>query len=111
MTTDEKLDQLIDFFINMYANHYRLMTREELEIALKKIKEGEEIKKEKEFDPTKPVQTRNGRKARILCTDRKNTYPIVALITFEDEEFYHAYTKEGKYWEDEDYHEYDLINI
>ena len=26
------------------------------------------------------VITRNGRKARIICTDAKNNYPIVALI-------------------------------
>jgi len=33
------------------------------------------------FDPTKPVQTRDGRKARILYTDIKSGYPIVALTT------------------------------
>jgi hypothetical protein len=34
------------------------------------------------FDPTKPVQTRDGRKARIICTNRTERlgYPIVALI-------------------------------
>jgi hypothetical protein len=32
------------------------------------------------FDPTKPVQTRDGRKARIICTDRQDlVMPIVAL--------------------------------
>lgn len=36
---------------------------------------------DKPFDPTKPVQTRDGRKARIICTDMKNSYsPIVVLI-------------------------------
>lgn len=39
-----------------------------------------------DFDPTKPVQTRDGRKARIICTDAKGEYPIVALITYEDGE-------------------------
>lgn len=34
----------------------------------------------KTFDPSKPVQTRDGRKARILCTDRRSAHPIVALI-------------------------------
>ena len=34
------------------------------------------------FDPTKPVRQRNGRPARIICTDRKNArYPIMALLT------------------------------
>lgn len=32
------------------------------------------------FDPTKPVTTRDGRPARIICTDTKGTNPIVALI-------------------------------
>lgn len=36
------------------------------------------------FDPTKPVQTRSGRPARIICADRQlgvtNT-PIISLVT------------------------------
>ncbi len=32
------------------------------------------------FDKTKPVQTRDGRPARIICTDQKGNAPIVALI-------------------------------
>jgi len=34
------------------------------------------------FDPTKPVQTRDGRKARIICTDSRvvPSCPIIALI-------------------------------
>ena len=40
------------------------------------------------FDPTKPVQTRDGREARIICTDveRKGDWPIVALIKTSDGE-------------------------
>lgn len=34
----------------------------------------------KTFDPTKPVQTVDGRKARIICTDRKGLWPIIALV-------------------------------
>lgn len=41
----------------------------------------------KPFDPSKPVKTRDGRKARIICTDRKyqnlgreETWHIIALI-------------------------------
>lgn len=36
----------------------------------------------KSFDPTKPVQTRDGHKARILCTDRATDsgLSIVALV-------------------------------
>ena len=31
-------------------------------------------------NPSKKVVTRDGRNARIICTDAKNDYPIVALI-------------------------------
>ena len=31
-------------------------------------------------NPSRKVITRDGRKARIICTDAKNNYPIVALI-------------------------------
>jgi hypothetical protein len=35
----------------------------------------------KPFDPTKPVQLRNGIPARIICTDQKGDKPIVILYT------------------------------
>lgn len=35
------------------------------------------------FDPTKPVRTRDGRNARIVCTDVNNSMPIIALIKDE----------------------------
>lgn len=48
------------------------------------------------FDPTKPVQTRDGRKARIICTDKKGAYPIVAVVEFGlKEEFAYSYTAIG----------------
>jgi hypothetical protein len=51
----------------------------------------------KAFDPTKPVQTRDGRPARILCTDKRgNGYPILALITEDSgEEFACSFTVNG----------------
>lgn len=41
---------------------------------------------QKQLDTTKPVQTRDGRKARIICTDRKgdSQCPILALVQCED---------------------------
>lgn len=36
------------------------------------------------FDPAKPAQTRDGRKVRILCTNRNAMQRIVSLITEED---------------------------
>ena len=49
------------------------------------------------FDPTKPVQTRNGHKARILTTDLNNSYPIIAAITEPPGiEFTYAYLSDGR---------------
>lgn len=48
-----------------------------------------------------PVVTRDGRKVRILCYDKKDdSYPIVALIENEaEDEFTESFTLEGKYWD------------
>ena len=48
----------------------------------------------------KPVCTRDGRKARIICFDRKfyhdgYNYPIVAMVNHNDNELVHAYTQDG----------------
>ena len=48
----------------------------------------------------KPVCTREGRKARIICFDRKfyhdgYNYPIVAMVNDNDNELVHAYTQDG----------------
>ena len=48
----------------------------------------------------KPVCTRDGRRARIICFDRKfyhdgYNYPIVAMVNDNDNELVHAYTQDG----------------
>lgn len=44
----------------------------------------------------KPVCTRDGRKARIICWDKKGNYPIVALIQDnENSEYIEYYTENG----------------
>lgn len=50
----------------------------------------------KPFDPTKPVQTRDGRAARILATDFKGNYPIIAAISQENREYIDLYETSGK---------------
>lgn len=55
------------------------------------------------FDPTKPVQTRDGRAARIICTDRSYrgfSGSIVALVTSEPEgvELPHIFQSNGEVW-------------
>lgn len=58
-------------------------------IEIKQTKEGMEEKNLKPFDleaakAGKLVYTRDGRKARIVCFDKNNLLPIVALVTGED---------------------------
>lgn len=61
----------------------------------------------------KPVCTRDGRNARIICFDAKNEhYPIVALIEQKDEEFVNTFCPDGHFCcsisEDED-NSFDLF--
>lgn len=56
----------------------------------------------KEFDleaakAGKPVCTRDGRRARIICWDKKGSAPIVALIEHEDSEIALSYYNNGKH--------------
>lgn len=65
------------------------------------------------FDPKKPVTTRDGRKARIIATDRKswdNDFPMIALVEDDDTENMQTYTSDGKYLMGEPSDE-DLINV
>lgn len=51
-------------------------------------------------NPSRKVVTREGRSARIICTDAKEGYPVVALIALEGEhggyEKPETYTKDGR---------------
>ena len=63
-------------------------------------------------DPSRKVVTREGRDARIICTDKKDFYfPIVALIKNEyaESESCMCYTKEGKFYTDSDLSDADLF--
>lgn len=44
----------------------------------------------------KPVCTRNGSKARIICFDRKGHSPIIAFVQEEGSETCHFYAQDGK---------------
>ena len=69
------------------------------------------------LDLTKPVQTRSGHPARILCTDLVSyigRYPIVAAVRYDGDshESLHVYTRDGKYIEiDKDEDPRDLVNV
>lgn len=66
------------------------------------------------IDFTKPVRTRGGQPARILCTDHKQSgYPIVAVVG-QFEEFIVRYDRDGRSALISGYREqerYDLVNI
>ena len=50
-------------------------------------------------NPSRKVVTRDGRKARIICTDRRDlNYPIIALIeTSPGKEMAYTHAKDGKH--------------
>ena len=56
-------------------------------------------------NPNLPVVTRDGRKVRIICTNRKQrdvSYPIIALVGNEEgAEFTQSFTKDGKWYGEE----------
>lgn len=64
------------------------------------------------FDPTKPVQTRDGKPARIISTDAKaDNYPIVALIAdSQGREEAHHFQADGRACR-HDQSPLDLLNI
>lgn len=64
------------------------------------------------FDPKRPVQTRDGRKARIICTDAKvNEKPIIALVAeYECSEVLRYYWHNGQYFLSTQ-KEWDLVNV
>lgn len=64
------------------------------------------------FDPTKPVQTRDGRKARILLTNLAgNEYPIVAVYEDEEgDEYSETYRLDGYCYSSRE-SDKDLVNI
>lgn len=64
------------------------------------------------LDITKPVQTRDGRKVRILATDMKGNYPLVGLVTeLSGNEIIHTYDVDGVFVTLRKGSPHDLINV
>lgn len=61
-------------------------------------------------NPDREVVTRDGRKVRILCTDRKGDTPIIALVhnANDGQEYGYAFYSDGKYFRSKD-DEFDLF--
>lgn len=64
------------------------------------------------LDLNKPVTTRDGRPARILCTDAISKFgqPIVGLITTNDQEYPACWSPNGRFYLGEKDSDSDLIN-
>lgn len=93
--------------LSYYINHQPayLCLKDEIFVEIKQNKENMEEKKLnlKEFNleaakAGKPVCTRDGRKARIICFDtiNKGNYPIIALLEDKGYEAVFYYNKDGK---------------
>ena len=48
-------------------------------------------------NPSREIITEDGRPVRIVCTDAKAKYPIVALVEEDEKEKVFKYTKDGSY--------------
>ena len=53
--------------------------------------------KEHLANPSRKVVTRDGRPARIICTDAKCKYHVIALVETEGMEITYNFNAEGKY--------------
>lgn len=64
------------------------------------------------LDLTKKVKTRDGREARIVFTQARGSYPVVALITSRDgKETAYLYTEEGVFEIGTENHAADLVSV
>lgn len=81
------------FYIDEFEQHRRDLIKEHVMPTL---------------DLTKPVQTRDGRKVRLLCTDGPKGRPVVGLVG--DEDFPISWLSDGAYYVGALESIYDLIN-
>jgi hypothetical protein len=65
----------------------------------------------KKLDPTKPVQTRDGREAGIYSNDNGGKYPIHGWINYCGERHPKAFTEEGRFYGVGEESPDDLVNI
>ena len=65
------------------------------------------------IDWTKPVQTKDGRKVRVLCTDARGRNPVIGLVLNEDEETDEmmSWPISGDAWGPDHDYSLDLINV
>ena len=55
-------------------------------------------------------KTRNGLKVKIISTNLKNDFPVVAILIDRDgSEIIRQYTETGKYYDESIHHNFDLV--
>ena len=52
-------------------------------------------------NPSRKIITRDGRPARIICTDAQCSYPVVALVKDRGTETTYNFTSDGNHFRDE----------
>ena len=90
LLTNELVDAFADNRVVIEVKQNKKEDMEEKKLNLKPF----DIQKAREG---KPVCTRDGRKARIICFDAKGTFPIIALVDEKVEEYAFSYTADGKF--------------
>ena len=65
------------------------------------------------IDWTKPIQTRDGRPAKVLASIRSQNYPVIVLIDQPDgTQYSDAFTLSGSaYADDPEIHDGDIVNV
>ena len=90
LLTNELVDAFADNRVVIEVKQNKKEDMEEKKLNLKPF----DIQKAREG---KPVCTRDDRKARIICFDAKGTFPIIALVDENAEEYAFSYTEDGKF--------------
>lgn len=64
------------------------------------------------LDLTKPVQTRDGRPVRLLCTDANSRFPVTGLVSQpQGNDVVGTWTVEGSYLDEPGEDPLDLVNV
>lgn len=109
MTLDEAIKHCEEVISQCKEGTTCALEHKQLRDWLTKLKSYEEIKEKKGMKPFdlekaksgKPVRTRDGKEARILCFDLKDEdYPIIVAISIGDREIVECYTIDGRRFND-----------
>ena len=60
-------------------------------------------------DPSQKVITKDGKAVRIICTDAKQDYPVIGLLSLDDKSETTVYYKKNGRWLADNQDEWDLF--